>query len=190
MAWPVDQEWIIPESDFECTQRRRQSMKNHPPPTRWEANRLKRACSEATASWHAMRCTKSFRTAVLHRRCDVVNAGLWSNQSCRNPSRSESDTHIQNDSKCRRLLRQMYRWRSNSVADPGYLRGNAASVPSLPRCEMQRQSRSLRDSPRCERRLKSAARGGRKVQRWGWVVDRFVVCWPVMGSAVVAVDMK
>jgi hypothetical protein len=24
-------------------------------------------------------------------------------------------------------------------------------------------------TPDCERRLKSAARGGRKVQRWGWV---------------------
>jgi hypothetical protein len=27
----------------------------------------------------------------------------------------------------------------------------------------------IRSGPACERRLKSAARGGRKVQRWGWV---------------------
>jgi len=27
----------------------------------------------------------------------------------------------------------------------------------------------LYDADACERRLKSAARGGRKVQRWGWV---------------------
>ena len=31
---------------------------------------------------------------------------------------------------------------------------------------------------KCERRLKSAARGGRKVQRWGWVWNllRQVIC--------------
>jgi hypothetical protein len=30
-------------------------------------------------------------------------------------------------------------------------------------------------SPACERRLKSAARGGRKVQRWGWIESTYGV---------------
>jgi hypothetical protein len=36
-------------------------------------------------------------------------------------------------------------------------------------CKLQQQGRNLDESEVCERRLKSAARGGRKVQRWGWV---------------------
>ena len=36
-------------------------------------------------------------------------------------------------------------------------------------CKLQQQGRNPDESEVCERRLKSAARGGRKVQRWGWV---------------------